>query len=60
MASSVGARNVLPSVSLTNGDWDANNAKIDSSLIQNNALRVWLDRSVSGGLRINYAVTFPV
>ena len=60
LAASVGARNVYPTVVATNGDWNAREFIVKGAIVQNGAALVWLDRAVTGGVRINYSVTFPV
>lgn len=60
LAASVGARNVYPTVVATNGDWNAREFIVKGTIVQNGAALVWLDRAVTGGVRINYSVTFPV
>lgn len=60
LAASVGARNEFPNVVAMNGDWNAREFLVKGTIIQNGAALVWLDRAVTGGVRINYSVTFPV
>ena len=60
LAKSVGARNSFPVIAATNGDWNSKNFLIAGTIIQNDAALVWLDRTVSGSFRIDYAITFPV
>ena len=60
MAASVGARNYFPAAAVTNGDWNAKQFYVETTLVQNGALLVYLDRNVTGNIRVNYAITFPV
>ena len=60
LASSVGGKASVVAAAATNGDWNAKQAKIEATLIQNNALLCYLDAVITGSIRVNYAITFTV
>ena len=58
LASSVGGRAAISAIAATNGDWNSMQVKIVATLIQNNAALCFLEKAITGSLRVNYAVTF--
>ena len=60
LASSVGGKASVVAAAATNGDWNAVQAKIEATLIQNNALLCYMDKAITGSIRVNYAITFTV
>lgn len=60
LASSVGGNVSTPAIAVTNGDWNSTQVKIVATLIQNNAALCYLEKAITGSVRVNYAATFSV